>query len=52
LERFAKRPLTEPYPYVVLDARYERVREDGVIGSRRSGPFSSGSRRWGVPVKF
>jgi putative transposase len=34
LERFAKRPLTEPYPYVILDARYERVREDGVIGSR------------------
>jgi len=34
LERFAKRPLSEPYPYVVLDARYERVREDGVIGSR------------------
>jgi putative transposase len=34
LERFAKRSLTEPYPYVVLDARYERVREDGVIGSR------------------
>ena len=32
LERFAKRPLTEPYPYVILDARYERVREDGVIG--------------------
>src|SRR4029078_5279357 len=26
LERFAKRPLTEPYPYVILDARYERVR--------------------------
>jgi len=34
LERFAQRPLSEPYPYVVLDARYERVREDGVIGSR------------------
>ena len=34
LERFAKRPLSEPYPYVVLDARYERVRENGVIGSR------------------
>ena len=34
LERFAKRPLTEPYPYLILDARYERVREDGVIGSR------------------
>jgi putative transposase len=34
LDRFANRPLTEPYPYVVLDARYERVRENGVISSR------------------
>jgi transposase-like protein len=34
LDRFAQRRLTEPYPYVVLDARYERVREDGVITSR------------------
>jgi len=34
LDRFAKRPLSEPYPYVVLDARYERVRENGVISSR------------------
>lgn len=34
LERFAKRRLSEAYPYLVLDARYERVREDGVIGSR------------------
>jgi putative transposase len=31
LEQFAKRRLDEKYPYLVLDARYERVREDGVI---------------------
>jgi len=31
LGRFAKRRLTDPYPYVILDARYEKVREDGVI---------------------
>lgn len=34
LERFAKRPLEEDYPYLVLDARYEKVREDGVIRSQ------------------
>ncbi len=34
LERFAKKRLEEPYPYLVLDARYEKVREDGVIRSR------------------
>jgi putative transposase len=34
LERFAKRPLEENYPYLVLDARYEKVREDGVIRSQ------------------
>jgi putative transposase len=26
--------LEEEYPYVVLDARYERVREDGVVKNR------------------
>ncbi|GAB4396599.1 MAG: hypothetical protein OHK0048_01890 [Rhodoferax sp.] len=31
LARFANRPLTEPYPYLILDARYERVRDDGII---------------------
>lgn len=31
LKRFAERPLVEPYPYLILDARYERVRVDGVI---------------------
>jgi putative transposase len=34
LERFARRPLEEEYPYLVLDARYERIRQDGVIGSQ------------------
>jgi putative transposase len=34
LERFARRPLEEEYPYVVLDARYERIRQDGVITSQ------------------
>jgi putative transposase len=34
LEKFARRPLEEEYPYLILDARYERVREDSVIGSR------------------
>ncbi len=34
LERFARRRLEEEYPYVVLDARYERVREGGVVKNR------------------
>jgi putative transposase len=34
LERFAKRPLEEVYPYLVLDAHYEKVRQDGVIRSQ------------------
>ena len=34
LEKFARRRLEEEYPYVILDARYERVREDSVVRSR------------------
>jgi putative transposase len=34
LRRFAERPLDEEYPYVILDARYENVREDGVVSKR------------------
>jgi putative transposase len=34
LERFARRPLEEEYPYLVLDARYEKIRQDGVITSQ------------------
>src|SRR4028119_791367 len=34
LERFACRRLEEPYPYLGLDARYERVREDGTVRSQ------------------
>ena len=33
LERFASRRLEEAYPYVIVDARYEKVRENGVIRS-------------------
>lgn len=34
LEAFAGRRLEEAYPYLVLDARYEKVREGGVIASQ------------------
>lgn len=34
LEAFAKRRLEEPYRYVIVDARYERIREHGTIQSR------------------
>jgi transposase-like protein len=34
LRKFAHRRLTEAYPYLILDARYEKVREDGVIQSQ------------------
>jgi len=33
LKKFATRRLEEEYPYLILDARYEKVREDGVIRS-------------------
>ena len=34
LKLFAERELEEAYPYLIVDARYEKVREDGVIRSR------------------
>ena len=34
LEKFAQRRLEEPYPYLILDARYEKVREDGTVRSQ------------------
>jgi transposase-like protein len=34
LAEFSRRPLAEAFPYVIVDARYERVREGGVIVSR------------------
>ena len=34
LQAFAERRLAEPYPYLILDARYERIREGGVITSQ------------------
>jgi transposase-like protein len=34
LAAFAGRPLHEPFPYLILDARYEKVREAGVVASQ------------------
>ena len=34
LGKFSTRHLEEGYPYLILDARYEKVREDGVIRSQ------------------
>ncbi len=34
LEQFAARRLEEAYPYLILDARYEKVREGGYVVSR------------------
>jgi putative transposase len=34
LEKFAQRRLEEPYPYLILDARYEKVREEGTVRSQ------------------
>jgi putative transposase len=34
LAAFASRPLEEDYPYLILDARYEKVREGGCIRTR------------------
>ena len=34
LERFTRRRLEEDYPYLILDARYEKVREDGAVRSQ------------------
>ena len=34
LKAFCARRLAEPFPYLIVDARYERVREAGVIASQ------------------
>ena len=34
LKKFATRHLDEEYPYLILDACYEKTREDGVIRSQ------------------
>ena len=34
LKQFADRPLEREYPYLILDARYEKVRENGIVSSR------------------
>jgi transposase-like protein len=34
LAAFAQRPLAEPFPYLILDARSEKVREGGIVTSQ------------------
>ncbi|MBN8945259.1 MAG: IS256 family transposase [Rhizobiales bacterium] len=34
LKAFAERPLVEPFAYLILDARYEKVREAGIVTSQ------------------
>src|SRR5258706_1536087 len=34
LRAFSERSLADPFPYLILDARYERIREGGVIVSQ------------------
>lgn len=34
LREFAGRRLDEPFPYLILDARYERIREGGAVAAR------------------
>lgn len=34
LKAFAERPLHEPFAYLILDARYEKVREAGIVMSQ------------------
>ena len=48
---FARRRLDEPFPYVIVDARYEKVRDNGVTGGadrarhrrRRAAPGAGGA---------
>src|SRR5262252_7448813 len=44
LAQFAGRPLAEAFPYLILDARYERVRESGIIVSQGRPPPGTGRR--------
>ena len=49
LAKFAERSLEDAFPYVFLDARYEKVRDDGVVRDRAVlvaiGVDAGGSRR-------
>ena len=49
LQQWAARKLDEDYPYLILDARYEKVREDGVIRSRAVLAAVAPKRRYGAP---
>ena len=44
LQQFAGRRLKEEYPYLILDARYEKVREEGVV--RQQAVFTAIGVSW------
>src|SRR5436190_6136098 len=55
LAQFAGRPLAEAFAYLILDARYERVREAGVIASQAvliAIGIAWDGRRQGMVVEF
>src|ERR1700751_6480865 len=45
LAQFAGRPLAEAFPYLILDARYERVRKAGVLAGELANRESRSSWR-------
>ena len=45
MKAFAERRLNENYPYLILDARYEKVREGGVIASQAVPVAASAAKR-------
>jgi putative transposase len=47
LDRFARRRLSEPFPYLILDARYEKVR--GRDYCQPGGAHRGGGRQRGAP---
>jgi putative transposase len=49
LTAFAERRLSEAYPYLILDARYERIREAGRSRARRCWSRSASTGKAGAP---
>lgn len=51
MEKFARRPLKEEYPYLVPDARYERVREEDGVVRPRNAPGGDRDQLGGAAVR-
>ncbi|CDX22242.1 transposase (fragment) [Mesorhizobium sp. ORS 3324] len=52
LRAFAERPLQEPFAYLILDARYEKVREAGIVHRHEPGGADCGRHRLGRPAQI